>query len=123
MPCIKCGVESQSEQVFCDSCLEGMQRHPVKPDTPVVLPPKAYAPTPKRATHHHRPRRTEESSARLRLRLRVVTALCVLLTLALVLSLGYIFHSRSQQPAPQPPDPGQNYSTGPIHSASTSPTN
>ncbi len=117
---MKCGVEISSGQVFCETCLEDMQRHPVKPDTPVVLPPKAFAPAAKRP-NHHRPRRAEESAARLRIRLRVAAALCVLLSIALGLSIGYILHLR-QQPAPETPDPGQNYSTGPIHSISTSPT-
>ena len=38
MKCLKCGKNIQSDRVFCEPCLEDMQRHPVKPGTPVVLP-------------------------------------------------------------------------------------
>lgn len=38
MYCMKCGVEIPEKQVFCDHCREEMQKHPVKPGTPVNLP-------------------------------------------------------------------------------------
>ncbi len=117
MHCMKCGVEIPAEQVFCDNCLTGMQKHPVKPDTPVVLPPKAFAPAPKRTgPHHRRPRRQEDSPVRLRIRLRILACVCLLLVAALAMCITYIMHLW-QQPAPQPPDPGQNYSTGSINTA------
>ena len=37
IPCIKCGREIGPGAVFCDACLADMERHPVKPGTPVVL--------------------------------------------------------------------------------------
>ena len=39
MRCMKCGKETSDSQVFCDSCLEVMEKYPVKPDTVVQLPP------------------------------------------------------------------------------------
>lgn len=39
MACMKCGKETDNGQVFCDSCLEVMERYPVKPDIVVQLPP------------------------------------------------------------------------------------
>lgn len=39
MGCMKCGKETTDGQVFCDSCLEVMEKYPVKPDTVVQLPP------------------------------------------------------------------------------------
>lgn len=39
MGCMKCGKETDSGQVFCESCLEVMEKYPVKPDTVVQLPP------------------------------------------------------------------------------------
>lgn len=114
MHCMKCGVEIPAEQVFCDSCLSGMQKHPVKPETPVVLPPKAFTPVPKRTgTHHRRPRRQEDGLTRLRIRLRLLACVCLLLTAALAVSASYIVHLKNQS-EPKPPDPGQNYSTGSI---------
>lgn len=47
MNCIKCGKDTKSEQIFCQQCLEMMEKYPVKPDVhiqlpnrPAVLPPK-----------------------------------------------------------------------------------
>ncbi len=114
---MKCGVEIDAQQSFCDNCLTGMEKHPVKPGTPVVLPQKAYAAPVKRSTNHRRPRRQEENISRLRIRLRLSAMLCVLLIAALALSVTYIWHLR-QEATPAPPDPGQNYSTG-----STAPSN
>ena len=36
---MKCGKETKSDRFFCQECLEDMERYPVKPDTPVYLPP------------------------------------------------------------------------------------
>ena len=40
MPCIKCGRKLEEGQVFCSGCLENMANYPVKPGTPVYLPPQ-----------------------------------------------------------------------------------
>ena len=36
--CLKCGRSAGEDQVFCEACLKDMERYPVKPGTPVVLP-------------------------------------------------------------------------------------
>ena len=38
MYCIKCGKDTKSECIFCDSCLDSMEKYPVKPGTPISLP-------------------------------------------------------------------------------------
>lgn len=38
MICMKCGKEVSDSNVFCDECLTDMERYPVKPGTPVLLP-------------------------------------------------------------------------------------
>ena len=50
MNCLKCGTEISGEQVFCDSCLTDMERHPVKPGTPVNLPNRSK-PLPAKRVH------------------------------------------------------------------------
>ena len=50
MNCLKCGIEISGEQVFCDSCLADMERHPVKPGTPVNIPMRSK-PLPVKRTH------------------------------------------------------------------------
>ena len=41
MSCMKCGRDTQDPQVFCDDCLQVMERYPVKPGTPIQLPKRA----------------------------------------------------------------------------------
>lgn len=54
MNCLKCGRETVSEQVFCEDCLRGMEKYPVKPGTAVKLPerrePSSFRRTVKRRT-------------------------------------------------------------------------
>lgn len=38
MACIKCGKDAVIGAEFCAECLADMERHPVKPGTPVILP-------------------------------------------------------------------------------------
>ena len=38
MKCLRCGNNAPKEQLFCDDCLADMEKHPVKPGTPIQLP-------------------------------------------------------------------------------------
>lgn len=38
MNCMKCGRETKVDAVFCDECLEHMDRHPVPPNTLIYVP-------------------------------------------------------------------------------------
>ena len=38
MDCMKCGRETEHENVFCPDCLTEMEKYPVRPDTVVLLP-------------------------------------------------------------------------------------
>ncbi len=44
MNCLKCGRETEAEQVFCEDCHLEMQKYPVKPGTLVFLPRRREAP-------------------------------------------------------------------------------
>lgn len=52
MHCMKCGIEIEETQVFCDDCLAVMEKYPVKPDVAVQLP--------KRTTVAEKPTRKKE---------------------------------------------------------------
>ena len=39
MHCMKCGRKIKDRQVFCEECLAIMDTYPVKPGTPIQLPP------------------------------------------------------------------------------------
>ena len=40
MNCMKCGRETLVENIFCQDCLEEMEKYPVQPGTVVLLPPR-----------------------------------------------------------------------------------
>lgn len=44
MYCMRCGKDTVSDQVFCPECQQKMERYPVNPNTPVVLPKRTQAP-------------------------------------------------------------------------------
>lgn len=41
MYCLKCGKETESEQVFCQQCLDIMEQYPVNPGTVARIPHRA----------------------------------------------------------------------------------
>ncbi len=44
MKCLKCGTAITSDQIFCESCRDDMDKHPVNPGTPVMLPQRPERP-------------------------------------------------------------------------------
>ena len=38
MNCLKCGRELKEGQVFCDICMDAMEKEPIKINTPVMIP-------------------------------------------------------------------------------------
>ena len=109
MQCFKCGREIQAGDVFCGDCLTDMEKYPVKPGTPVLIPKRPETVPPKKQAPRRPAAVPEEQVKRLKHRLRLVSAL-----LALTLTIGgalawlgynYIVELRSKRP------PGQNYSS------------
>lgn len=43
MYCLKCGKETEADNVFCAGCLEVMEKYPVKPGTAVYIPSRKKA--------------------------------------------------------------------------------
>ena len=106
MGCMKCGRDIIEGQTFCDSCLAQMERYPVKPNTPVIIPhrrPEAVKKAPAR-----RKLSPEEQIRRLR---RLNRTLSFLLALSLMLSIffGYIAVLHFLEEEKQLP--GQNYTS------------
>ena len=107
MQCIKCGRETQDKQVFCEACLSVMERNPVKPGTPVVIPKR---PQRVRSTAPVKKEKPEEQIPRLQKLIRLLCWLCAGLVLALGICAGMIlwhFHATEHGGL----DIGQNYST------------
>ena len=104
---MKCGTAILSGQVFCEECLADMELHPVKPDTPVILPRREKQAAQKRG--RKRLRKPEDIISRLR---RTVWLLMVVVA-ALVIALTITVHLLVTQTDHTDPGnlPGQNYGT------------
>ena len=105
MNCLRCGRETENEQVFCFLCESVMVKHPVKPNTVVTIPdrPAPTDPATRKST------RQEEDTAALhrtiaQLRLWVCMLLAVLMLCVAALTWQEL--RRTEGPAI-----GQNYSS------------
>lgn len=108
--CMKCGREVKPGQVFCDECLEEMEKYPVKPGVVVLLPHRPAAvpkPSPKR---RHPVISPEEQVVRLKQRVTRLT-LALILATAVALGAGWLVVSDLLKNDEIPFLPGQNYSS------------
>ena len=105
--CMKCGKSIRVGQVFCEECLTDMERHPVKPGTPVLLPRREKQAPVKRS--RKRIRKPEEIIHRLRRTVLVLMALVAALAIALSICI-HLLMTRSEITKPNEL-PGQNYGT------------
>ena len=110
MGCMKCGRDVPAGQVFCDKCLEEMEKYPVKPGTVVRLPRRKETPVVKKI-HSRRKLQVspEEQIKRLKSIVRRLVLTVVLLTLLLGVT-GYFaaIHLLENDVVRLP---GQNYSS------------
>ncbi|MBQ3147669.1 MAG: hypothetical protein IJB91_08085 [Oscillospiraceae bacterium] len=90
MPCIKCRRKLEEGQVFCSSCLEGMEAYPVKPGTPIQLPPRLPELPQKNRRKKQRERKPEVEIRRLRSSIRWLTLALVIVLLAFVLMSTFV---------------------------------
>lgn len=91
MFCLKCGRDTKNNHFFCDECTESMKDYPIKPGTPVYLPPRSDETAPKRAAHRPLPLAPEEQAARLKKSNRRLRGLAVLLVLLLGFACFLLF--------------------------------
>ena len=109
MNCMKCGREVPLGQVFCTECLTDMATYPIKPDTPVNLPPQTDLNPPRRSRPVRKPRKPEEQVAILR-RVAAILALTLMLTL-LAFAVTVTSLIRQDCGHTETAAPGQNFST------------
>ena len=109
MGCMKCGRDVQEQEVFCPTCLERMERYPVRPGTVVLLPRRRDQAAPRKLHVHRKPATPPEEQVKL-LRRMILGLTAVIMVLALLLGIlaypavSYLIESESFLP-------GQNYST------------
>lgn len=88
MTCMKCGRDIPAEQVFCDSCLEVMEKYPVKPDAAIHLPTGKDLPSSKKQTGRRRQLSPEEQVLLLRKRNRRLRTTVAILSVLLAVSIA-----------------------------------
>ena len=106
MYCLKCGKSTQDNQVFCDSCLQSMEKYPVKPGTAIHLPHRNTPAPVKKQSHRKRVLTPEEQILRLKTASRRLTFLAVLLAICLCLCGGMLIYQLTHQDIPVT---GRNY--------------
>ena len=107
MSCLKCGKETEEDQVFCLHCQEVMQHYPVKPGTVIHLPNREIPVAEKKPV-----RQKEEANdqlSQLKTLTRWLTAAIALLSLLLCISAGMLLQLLQDQSSK--PAIGKNYTT------------
>ncbi len=110
MKCMKCGRRIDADRVFCEECLVDMEKYPVPPETPVILPSQGGS-APRRPVIHPKVRKPEERIATLKTWVMFLSILVIGLLLAVFLSMQMLFSVMEQNN--QSSSAGQNYETGP----------
>ena len=106
MQCLRCGRETEGEQVFCFLCETTMMKHPVKPNTVVTIPERSIR---ERVSTPRRTVRTEEDTDQLRRTILQLRLWVCMLMAALMLCVGVLTWqelTREEKPAI-----GQNYTS------------
>ena len=107
MNCMKCGRDVEAGQTFCESCLNEMEKYPVKPDTVVLIPNRPSVAGAKKA--HQRRQTPEEQIAALEKRCRrlgIMLIISLLLLASLAVAAGITVYELDVQRWL-----GQNYHT------------
>lgn len=107
MNCMKCGRDIPAEQVFCDSCLEVMEKYPVHPHTAIHLPSKKTQAAPKKTSARKRQIPPEEQVLVMKKRCRRLSFTVVVLVLLLIAAATAAFLQLTEDPASIPI--GRNY--------------
>ena len=108
MECMKCGRNIEPGNVFCDGCLEGMEKYPVKPGTPINLP-RRTANTSKKQNSRRRTLSHEELLAVQRKTIRYLRVAVICLLVCLAAAITMMLHFAQNQEVHN--NIGQNYST------------
>ena len=108
MQCLRCGRETENEQVFCFTCEALMAKHPVKPNTVVTIPERSIR---MRNTVSRKPQKEKEEDHTDQLRRTILQLrlwVCMLMA-ALMLCVAALTWQELQQS--KSPAIGQNYTS------------
>jgi len=107
--CLRCGRDTENEQVFCKQCLDTMKENPIKPGTAVqILDREEYFVKKERKTREPVP--PEMLVPQLRRTVRILTALILVLAVSLGISAWLLIQSWHTIRLPLSGDPGKSCS-------------
>ena len=106
MNCMKCGRETENENVFCRTCLQEMEKYPVRPGTPVQIPRRKEISVIKKTPKRHVPS-PEEQIKMLRQRVGILIVMLAVCIVAIILMFRPTMHYVLDEHVPI----GQNYSS------------
>ena len=109
MNCLKCGRDIDEGQMFCGSCLEVMEKYPVKPNTAVQLPRRDDSVPVKKAAPKRRQLLTAEE--KLQSAKRFLRRILILWLITLGLLIASLHPAIRFLMGDSIKLPGQNYST------------
>lgn len=107
MYCLKCGSEIVAERVFCDHCLEIMDKYPVKAGTHIQLPRRENIHIQKKQSRR-RNLTAEDQVVHLRVLTRTLLALLGAVSVVLGIFVSLYFNRDDSALVEEPPI-GQNY--------------
>lgn len=87
MTCLRCGRKTDENQIFCQECLEVMEKQPVKPDTPIQIPNRFGRTVQKRTNAKNITKKGEKKLFRLRSAIFWLVLLAIVLAAALALCI------------------------------------
>ena len=108
MYCLKCGKETEEQDVFCCHCLEIMEQYPVKPGTAIVLPQRESESPEKKPVRRREPSVNELLLTQKKAIRWLLVAICVLLAALLFVSGMLLRVFQEQDPTHEI---GKNYTT------------
>ena len=113
MYCMKCGKETQENQVFCERCLQVMDIYPVKPDAAIHLPHRSQPPASKKPGHRKRTLTPEEQVVLLKKANRRLFLVGFVLLLLWGLTFGALVYQLTQPKETSIPTNNKNYTYAP----------
>ena len=109
MHCMKCGIEIEDGQVFCESCLADMKRYPVKPEAKIQLPSRPTQEAVKKPTPRNKVLTPEKKILRLQKTVKWLSTALVVALLLVSFSCYLLAELITEKPAED--NIGQNYNT------------
>ena len=107
--CMKCGRSAKEGNVFCDACLETMEKYPVKHNATLQLPRRKDEELPKKQARKKAQIPPEERVRQQKRTIRRLSWLVAMLMVTVTLLLGLIVYGLIQEAKAPADNPGKNY--------------